>query len=82
MAHVHPGNVLRQPSAIIGDAIVVFTGKATAERATDLIGGKVSWQTALAASIGLLMISTVLFIDWRQLLQRKKLRLNFAIWKR
>ena len=36
---------------------------------------------ALAASIGLLMISAVLFIDWRQLLERKKLRLNFAIWK-
>jgi hypothetical protein len=40
------------------------------------------WQTALMAGIGLLVISGVLFIDWRQLFQRKKLRLNFAIWKR
>jgi len=24
----------------------------------------------------------VLFIDWRQLLGQKKLRLNFQIWKR
>jgi hypothetical protein len=28
-----------------------------------------------------LLISGVLFIDWRQLLGHKKLRLNFAIWK-
>jgi hypothetical protein len=26
-------------------------------------------------------ISGVLFIDWRQLLGHKKLRLNFQIWK-
>jgi hypothetical protein len=37
--------------------------------------------TALMAGIGLLVISGVLFIDWRQLPQRKKLRPNFAIWK-
>jgi hypothetical protein len=53
----------------------------TAEKATDLMQGKVSWQTTLTAGVGLVMISGVLFIDWRQLLQRKKLRLNFAIWK-
>jgi len=83
MAHVNPRNVLPgfAIGKFIGDAIVVFTGKVTAEKATDLMRGKVSWQTWLAASIGLLMISGVLFIDWRQLLQRKKLRLNFAIWK-
>ena len=44
--------------------------------------GRISWQTALMAGVGLLLISGVLFIDWRQLLQRKKLRVNFAIWKR
>jgi len=29
----------------------------------------------------LVLISGVVFIDWRELLGRKKLRLNFAIWK-
>jgi hypothetical protein len=33
------------------------------------------------AGAGLLLISGVLFIDWRQLLGHKKLRLNFKIWK-
>ena len=61
---------------------MVFTGTVTAEKATDLMQGKVSWHTALMAGVGLLLISGVLFIDWRQLLEYKKLRLNFAIWKR
>jgi hypothetical protein len=49
--------------------------------AIDLIHGHVSWQAALTAAVGLLLISGVLFIDWRQLLGHKKLRLNFQIWK-
>jgi membrane protein YqaA with SNARE-associated domain len=83
MAQVNPWNVLPgfAIGKFIGDALVVFTGKVTAEKATDLMHGKVSWQTALMVGVGLVLISGVLFIDWRQLLQRKKLRLNFAIWK-
>ena len=84
MAKVNPANILPGflVGKFIGDAIVVFTGKATAERATDLLHGKISWHTALLAGTGLLLISGVLFIDWRQLLQRRKFRLNFAIWKK
>jgi len=52
----------------------------TADEATDLMHGRVSWQTALTAAAGLLLLSGVLFIDWRALLGRRKLRLNFAIW--
>jgi hypothetical protein len=83
MARVKPANVLPGffVGKFIGDAIVVFTGKVTAEKAADLMHGIVTWQTALMGAIGLLVISGVLFVDWRQLLQRKKLRLNFAIWK-
>ena len=39
-------------------------------------------ETGLTAAVGLLLISGVLFIDWRELLGRKKLRVNFAVWKR
>ena len=83
MARVDPWNILPgfAIGKFIGDAIVILTAKVTAENATDLMHGKVSWQTGLTAGVGLLLISGVLFIDWRQLLQRKKLRLNFAIWK-
>src|SRR5215211_751464 len=83
MAHVNPWNVLPgfAVGKFLGDAWVLFTAKVTAEEATDLLHGKVSWQTGLTAAVGLLLISGVLFIDWRELLGRKKLRLNFAIWK-
>jgi hypothetical protein len=84
MAHVSPWNVLPgfAIGKFLGDAWVIFTAKVTADEAIDLIHGHVSWQAALAAAAGLLLISGVLFIDWQALLGRRKLRLNFAIWKR
>jgi membrane protein YqaA with SNARE-associated domain len=83
MAHVNPWNILPgfAIGKFIGDAWVLFTAKVTADEAVDLLHGKVSWQTGLTAAAGLLLISGVLFIDWRELFGRKKLRLNFAIWK-
>jgi len=83
MAHVNPWNILPgfAIGKFLGDAWVLFTAKVTAEQATDLLHGRVSWQTGLTAATGLLLISGVLFIDWRELFGRKKLRLNFAIWK-
>ena len=83
MARVSPWNVLPgfAIGKFLGDAWVLFTAKVTAEEATDFMEGRVSWQTALTAAAGLFLISGVLFIDWRQLLGGKKLRLNFKIWK-
>jgi membrane protein YqaA with SNARE-associated domain len=83
MAQVNPWNILPgfAIGKFLGDAWVLFTAKATADEATNLLHGKVSWQTGLTAAAGLLLISGVLFVDWRELLGRKKLRLNFAIWK-
>jgi len=84
MAHVNPWNVLPgfAIGKFLGDAWVILTAKVTADEATALMHGKVSWQAALTAGVGLVLISGVLFIDWRQLLGHKKLRLNFKIWKR
>ena len=83
MAHVNPWNVLPgfAIGKFLGDAWVILTAKVTADEAIGLMHGQVSWPTALTAGVGLLLISGVLFIDWRQLLGHKKLRLNFAIWK-
>jgi hypothetical protein len=84
MARVNPWNVLPgfAVGKFLGDAWVIMTAKVTADEAVDLLHGHVSWQAALTLGAGLLLISGVLFIDWRQLLGRKKLRLNFRIWKR
>src|SRR5215212_2389132 len=83
MAQVNPWNILPgfAIGKFLGDAWVLFTAKVPAEEATELLRGRVSWQTGLTAAVGLLLISGVLFIDWRELLGRKKFRLNFKIWK-
>ena len=83
MAKVNPWNVLPgfAIGKFLGDAWVILTAKVTADDAMALIHGHVSWQAALTLAAGLLLISGVLFIDWRQLLGHKKLRLNFQIWK-
>ena len=83
MAHVNPWNILPgfAIGKFLGDAWVILTARVTADDAIELIHGHVSWQAALTAAVGLLLISGVLFIDWRQLLGHKKLRLNFQIWK-
>jgi membrane protein YqaA with SNARE-associated domain len=84
MAQVNPWNVLPgfAVGKFLGDAWVLFAAKVTADEAFELMQGRVSWQTAVTAAAGLFLISGVLFIDWRQLLGQKKLRLNFQIWKR
>jgi hypothetical protein len=66
----------------LGDAWVIFAGKLTADRATDLMQGRVSWQTAFTGAVGLFLLSGMLFVDWRALLEHRRLRLNFAIWNR
>jgi hypothetical protein len=82
MARVSPWNVLPgfAIGKFLGDAWVLLTAKVTADEAIDFMEGRVSWQTAVTAAAGLFLISGVLFIDWRQLLGGKKLRLNFKIW--
>jgi hypothetical protein len=84
LAHVNPWNVLPgfAIGKFIGDAWVILTAKVTADEATSLMQGNVSWQSALTAAAGLLLICGVLVIDWRQLLGHKKFRLNLKIWKR
>jgi membrane protein YqaA with SNARE-associated domain len=83
MAHVNPWNILPgfAIGKFLGDAWVILTAKVTADDAMGLMHGQVSWQAVLTACAGLLLISGVLFIDWRALLGRKKLRLNFQIWR-
>jgi len=63
----------------VSDAVMLFTGRFAV---TDLVHGTFSPKSILSAVIGLLIVSGLLFIDWRTLLQKKKLRLNFRIWRR
>ena len=62
----------------VSDAIMILTGHYAA---TNLLEGTFSPKSIVTAIVGLLVVSALLFIDWRTLLQKKTLRLNFKIWK-
>jgi membrane protein DedA with SNARE-associated domain len=65
----------------ISDAIMLVTGRYAASNLRDMFHGTFSWKGITGALLGLLLIAALLFIDWRVLLQKKRLRLNFRIWK-
>ena len=63
------------------DSIAVFMGKFAAENTESLLLGMLSWKSIAGLLTGLLFLFVLVFIDWRSLLQEKKLRLKFNIWK-
>jgi membrane protein DedA with SNARE-associated domain len=73
------------PAFFIGkftsDAIAVHLGKYASENAGSLVEGAISWKSIISLSVGLLLVCTLLFVDWRALIQRKHFQLKFKIWK-
>lgn len=73
------------PAFIVGkfisDAIMVIAGDYVAVNAQNITEGMLTWKTGLSTLIGLIIICLFLFIDWRRLLQEKKLHIRFNIWK-
>jgi len=65
----------------ISDTILVHLGKFGTENAENMLLGAISWESISSLGLGLLLISALLFIDWRSLIQNKKFNLNFKIWK-
>jgi membrane protein DedA with SNARE-associated domain len=66
---------------VISDTAAVLLGKYAAENTHSITEGLVSWQSILGFSLGLALVFAILFIDWRTLLQKKKLTLKFSILK-
>ena len=73
------------PAFFIGkftsDMVMVLTGDYVAKNAEAIAHGFLSWQTITGTVLGIILIAVFLFIDWRTLLQKKKFRLDFRIWK-
>jgi hypothetical protein len=83
-AHTDPLPLL--PAFLIGkfasDAFMIFNGKRAALGFRQILAGEKSAKSLVAAAFALLMILTFLFIDWHQLLERGRLRMNFDVWRR
>lgn len=65
----------------ISDAIYVVAGLYATENTKSLLQGVVSWRSILGLVLGILLIFILLFIDWRLLLQKRRLKLDFNIWR-
>jgi membrane protein YqaA with SNARE-associated domain len=82
-ARVSPWHIL--PPFFVGrlitDGVLVFSGKYASANLSELLHGQASWTTVITLTAGLIIIGVVLFIDWRALLERKKLRFRFRILK-
>lgn len=73
------------PAFFIGkftsDAIAVHLGRYASENAKSMVEGTLSWKSITSLVVGLFLVCALLFIDWRSLIQKKKLKLKFKIWK-
>ena len=65
----------------ISDAITVHLGRYASENAKSMLDEALSWKSVTSLVVGLLLLSALLFIDWRSLIQKKKFRLKFKILK-
>lgn len=71
------------PAFIIGkftsDTIALLAGKYASENALDIAQNLLSWKSIASVFICLFLIFCVFFIDWRSLIQQKKLVWKFRI---
>jgi len=73
------------PAFLIGkftsDTIALHLGMYASENTQSLIDNALSWKSIASFALGFLMLFGLFFINWRTLIQKKKLALNFKILK-
>lgn len=60
---------------------MIVTGMYAVGDLKDIVHGTFCLKGIAVIVCGLTVVAAFLFIDWRALLQRKQLNLNFKIWK-
>ncbi len=66
---------------LTSDAVMLFTGSYIALNASSVAEALFSPKSLLLTVPGLLALLLMLFLDWRAVLQEKKITFNFHIWK-
>ena len=66
---------------LITDGVLVFSGKYASANLSELLHGQASWKMVITLTAGLVVIGAFLFVDWRRLLEKRKIRFNFKILK-
>ncbi len=63
----------------ISDTIALLLGKFASENTQSMIDNAFSWKSILSFTIGIILLVGLFIIDWRTLIQEKKLVLNYKI---
>lgn len=66
---------------IVSNGIMILTGSYLASNSGNLRESLLSPKSIIMLLLGLIVLGGMLFIDWRQLLEKKKFKLKFRIWK-
>ena len=83
MAKVSPLRIIPPFLAgkFISDAVMLLTGRYAVSNGATFVKDIVSVKGVTMSAVGLLLMGAVLFLDWRRLLEKKQVHLNFKIWK-
>jgi len=72
------------PAFLIGkfasDTLALQAGKYASENVQSIMQNALSWKSIASFSLCLFLIFCILFIDWRSLIQKKKLVMKFKIF--
>lgn len=83
MARIKPLYII--PAFFVGkftsDSIAMSMGKFASENISSIRSHILSWQSIAGLLGSLLLLLALIFIDWRTLIQKKRLTLKFAIFK-
>ena len=83
LARIKPIQIL--PPFFVGkfasDAVMLFSSRYAITNSVDLVYGTFSWKGIVTIVLGLVILAAFLFLDWRRLLEKKELRVEFRIWK-
>ncbi len=83
IAKIKPSGVI--PAFFVGkflsDMVMVLSGDYVVNNIENITTMLFSWKGMFSLLLSVLLVCIFLFIDWRQLLQQKKLRIRFNIWK-
>ena len=63
------------------DTIALQVGKYASENTESIFANALSWKSIASLVLGLSMLFCLFFVNWRTLIQSKKLVFNFKIWK-
>lgn len=66
---------------LLGDGAILISGKYAIRNFSELYSGSYDLKNILLMLFGLTVMLLFLFIDWREMLTRKKLKMKWKFWK-